>query len=71
MIIRYRGVVNEDRANLLLLLFQIEDCHLCDLKILLIDPIRCLVKLANEIHVDEKVKRHGISYMKQVVDSNL
>ncbi len=42
-----------------------------DLKIPLIDPIRCLVQLANKTHVDEKIKRHGISYMKQVVDSNM
>jgi transcription initiation factor TFIIB len=42
-----------------------------DLKIPLTDPIRCLVKLANKTGVNEKVKRHGISYMKQVVDSNI
>jgi transcription initiation factor TFIIB len=42
-----------------------------DLKIPLIDPIRCLVKLANKIHVDEKVKRHGICYMKKVIDNNI
>jgi transcription initiation factor TFIIB len=42
-----------------------------DLKIPLIDPIKCLVKLANKTHVDEKVTRHGISYMKQVTDSNI
>ena len=42
-----------------------------DLKIPLIDPIRCLVKLANKIHVDEKIKRYAIGYLKQVTDSNL
>jgi transcription initiation factor TFIIB len=42
-----------------------------DLRIPLIDPIRCLVKLANKIHVDEKIKRYAIGYLKQVTDSNL
>lgn len=41
-----------------------------DLKIPLIDPIRCLVKLANKTGVSEKIKRSGIDYMKQVIDSN-
>ena len=42
-----------------------------DLKIPLIDPIRCLVKLANKTQVDEKIKRYAIGYLKQVTDSNL
>lgn len=42
-----------------------------DLKIPLIDPVRCLVKLANKTGVNEKVKRYGIDYMKQVIDSNI
>jgi transcription initiation factor TFIIB len=42
-----------------------------DLRIPLIDPVRCLVKLANTTHVDEKVKRYAISYLKQVIDSNI
>ena len=42
-----------------------------DLKIPLIDPVRCLVKLANKTGVNEKAKRHGIDYMKQVIDSNI
>jgi transcription initiation factor TFIIB len=42
-----------------------------DLKIPLIDPIRCLVMLANKTGVDEKIKRQGVSYTKQVVDSNM
>ncbi len=41
-----------------------------DLKVPLIDPVRCLVKLANKMGVSEKVKRYGINYMKQVIDSN-
>jgi transcription initiation factor TFIIB len=42
-----------------------------DLRIPLIDPVRCLVKLANKIQVDEKIKRYAIGYLKQVTDSNL
>lgn len=42
-----------------------------DLKIPLIDPVRCLVKLANKTGVNEKAKRYAIDYMKQVIDSNI
>ena len=41
-----------------------------DLKVPLIDPVRCLVKLANKTGVNEKVKRCGIDCMKQVIDNN-
>ncbi|MGC2307803.1 MAG: hypothetical protein WA461_05345 [Nitrososphaeraceae archaeon] len=30
-----------------------------DLRIPLIDPVRCLVKLANKAQVDEKIKRYA------------
>jgi transcription initiation factor TFIIB len=42
-----------------------------DLKIPLIDPVKCLVKLANKIGVNEKVKRYGISYMRQAIACNI
>jgi transcription initiation factor TFIIB len=42
-----------------------------DLRIPLIDPVRCLVKLANKAQVDEKIKRYAIDYLKQIIDSNL
>jgi transcription initiation factor TFIIB len=42
-----------------------------DLRIPLIDPIKCLVKLANKTHVDEKVTRYAIGYLKQIVDCNI
>jgi transcription initiation factor TFIIB len=42
-----------------------------DLRIPLIDPVRCLVKLANKAQVDEKIKRYAISSLKQIIDSNL
>jgi transcription initiation factor TFIIB len=40
------------------------------LKIPLIDPVRCVLKLTNKTGVSEKIKRAGIDYMKQVMDSN-
>lgn len=42
-----------------------------NLKVPLIDPIKCLVKLANKTHVDEKIKRYAIDCLKQVTDSNI
>jgi transcription initiation factor TFIIB len=42
-----------------------------ELRIPLIDPIRCLVKLANKTGIDEKIKRQGINYMKQVLTSKI
>jgi transcription initiation factor TFIIB len=42
-----------------------------DLKIPLIDPIRCLVKLANKTGVNERIKRSAVDYLKQVTDSNI
>jgi transcription initiation factor TFIIB len=42
-----------------------------DLRIPLIDPIKSLVKLANKTHVDEKVTRYAIGYLKQIIDNNL
>jgi transcription initiation factor TFIIB len=42
-----------------------------DLRIPLIDPVRCLVKLANKTGVSEKIKRSAIDYLKQVTESNI
>ncbi len=42
-----------------------------DLKIPLIDPVRCLVRLANKTEVSEKIKRSAIDYLKQVTDNNI
>lgn len=42
-----------------------------DLKIPLIDPVKCLLKLANNTGVDEKVKRRGTRFMKQIIDGNI
>jgi transcription initiation factor TFIIB len=42
-----------------------------DLKIPLIDLTMYLVKLANKTHVDEKIKRYALGYLKQIIDSNI
>jgi transcription initiation factor TFIIB len=42
-----------------------------DLRIPIIDPIKCLVKLADKTHVDEKITRYAIGYLKQVIDSEI
>lgn len=42
-----------------------------ELKVPLIDPVRCLVKIANKTGVNEKVKRYAIDYMKQIIDCNI
>ena len=42
-----------------------------NLKVPLIDPVKCLVRLANKTHVDEKIKRYAINCLKQVTDSNI
>jgi transcription initiation factor TFIIB len=42
-----------------------------NLKVPLIDPVMCLVRLANKTDVDEKIKRYAIDCLKQVTDSNI
>lgn len=41
-----------------------------DLKVPLIDPITCLLKLANKTRVSEKIKRSGVGYMQQIKNIN-
>lgn len=41
-----------------------------DLKVQLVDPIGCLLKLANKTGVSEKIKRLGVDYMRQVTSVN-
>ncbi len=40
------------------------------LKIPVIDPVKCVLKLANKTGINEKIKRAGIDYIKQVMDNN-
>ena len=42
-----------------------------DLRVPLVDPVRCLVKLANKTDVNEKVKRYSVEYMKDIMKSNI
>lgn len=41
-----------------------------DLRVPSVDPIRCLVKLANKTGVSEKTKRLGVDYMRKVIRIN-
>lgn len=41
-----------------------------DLKVPSVDPIGCLIKLANKTGVNEKIKRRGIQNMRQVTSMN-
>jgi transcription initiation factor TFIIB len=41
-----------------------------DLSVPSVDPIECLVKLANKIGVSEKTKRLGVDYMRKVTNIN-
>lgn len=41
-----------------------------DLKVPSVDPIACLVKLANKTGVSEKTKRLGVDYMRKVIHIN-
>jgi transcription initiation factor TFIIB len=42
-----------------------------DLKVPMIDPIKCVAKLANKIQISEKTKRHAINYMQIISKSGL
>jgi len=42
-----------------------------DLKVPLIDPVKCIAKIANKMEVSEKTKRHAISYMHDVIATGI
>ncbi len=42
-----------------------------DLKVPLIDPVKCIAKIANKMEVSEKTKRHAISYMHNVIATGI
>jgi transcription initiation factor TFIIB len=42
-----------------------------DLKVPMIDPVKCIAKIANKMEVSEKTKRHAISYMHNVVATGI
>ena len=42
-----------------------------DLKVPIIDPVKCISKIANKLELSEKTKRHAISYMHNVKTSGI
>jgi len=42
-----------------------------DLKVPMIDPVKCIAKIANKLELSEKTKRHAISYMHNVKTSGI
>jgi transcription initiation factor TFIIB len=42
-----------------------------DLKVPMIDPVKCISKIANKLELSEKTKRHAISYMHNVKTSGI
>lgn len=40
-----------------------------DLKVPMVDPIKCIVKIANKMEISEKTKRHAVNYMRNVMTS--
>jgi transcription initiation factor TFIIB len=42
-----------------------------DIAIPLIDPIRCVAKIANKVNVNEKIKRNAIIIMKNIIDKEI
>jgi transcription initiation factor TFIIB len=42
-----------------------------DLKVPMVDPVKCISKIANKLELSEKTKRHAISYMHNVKTSGI
>lgn len=42
-----------------------------DLKVPIVDPVKCIAKIANKMEVSEKIKRHAINYMYNVIRSGI
>jgi transcription initiation factor TFIIB len=42
-----------------------------DLKVPIVDPVKCIAKIANKMEVSEKTKRHAINYMYNVIRSGI
>ncbi len=42
-----------------------------DLKVPMVDPIKCIVKIANKMEISEKIKRHAVNYMHDVITSGI
>ena len=37
----------------------------------MVDPIKCIVKIANKMEISEKIKRHAVNYMHDVITSGI
>jgi transcription initiation factor TFIIB len=42
-----------------------------DLKVPMVDPIKCIAKIANKMEISEKTKRHAVNYMRDVITSGI
>jgi transcription initiation factor TFIIB len=42
-----------------------------DLKVPMVDPIKCVVKIANKMEISENIKRHAVNYMHDVITSGI
>jgi transcription initiation factor TFIIB len=42
-----------------------------DLKVPMVDPVKCIAKIANKMEISEKIKRHAMSYMHNVITSGI
>jgi transcription initiation factor TFIIB len=42
-----------------------------DLKVPMVDPVKCIAKIANKMEISEKTKRHAMSYMHNVITSGI
>jgi transcription initiation factor TFIIB len=42
-----------------------------ELKVPLVDPIKCIAKIANKMEISEKTKRHAVNYMHDVITSGI
>jgi transcription initiation factor TFIIB len=42
-----------------------------DLKVPVIDPVKCLSRIATSIHISEKTQRHALNYMHNVITSRI
>jgi transcription initiation factor TFIIB len=42
-----------------------------DLKVPMVDPIKCIAKIANKMEISENIKRHAVNYMHDVITSGI
>ena len=42
-----------------------------ELKVPMVDPIKCIAKIANKMEISEKTKRHAVNYMHDVITSGI